>query len=85
MRLHLHPDVVTTDTDDGTVLLDERTGRYWQLNTTGAHVLHRLLDGHDPVRIAADVTDRHKIDAHQAERDVTAVIEQLRTAELVIA
>ncbi|MCX4639694.1 lasso peptide biosynthesis PqqD family chaperone [Streptomyces sp. RPA4-5] len=85
MPVRLHPDVVATDTDDGTVLLNERTGRYWQLNATGGHVLRQLLDGHEATRIAAEVADRHRIDHQRAELDVAAVIEQLRTAQLVIA
>lgn len=47
MPLRLRPDTATTDTDDGLVLLDECTGGYWQLNPTGADVLHALLAGHD--------------------------------------
>ncbi|MFE7540260.1 lasso peptide biosynthesis PqqD family chaperone [Streptomyces platensis] len=85
MPVRLHPDVVATDTDDGTVLLNERTGRYWQLNATGGQVLRRLLDGHEATRIAAEVADRHRIDHQRAALDVAAVIEQLRTAQLVIA
>ncbi|MFI9051148.1 lasso peptide biosynthesis PqqD family chaperone [Streptomyces sp. NPDC053427] len=83
--MRLHPDVVSTDTDDGTVLLNERTGRYWQLNGTGAHVLRQLLDGHGPDDIAAGLAERHRIEPSLAERDVSAVIDQLHTAQLVIA
>ncbi|MFI6807398.1 lasso peptide biosynthesis PqqD family chaperone [Streptomyces luteogriseus] len=75
----------TTDTDDGTVLLDERTGRYWQLNNTGARVLRELLDGHQPAAIATALASRYGIDSQQAERDVSAVIERLRGSELVIS
>ncbi|WP_412126088.1 lasso peptide biosynthesis PqqD family chaperone [Streptomyces platensis] len=67
------------------MLLNERTGRYWQLNATGGQVLRRLLDGHEATRIAAEVADLHRIDHQRAELDVAAVIEQLRTAQLVIA
>ncbi|MDQ0712084.1 hypothetical protein QFZ55_001536 [Streptomyces luteogriseus] len=83
--MRLHPDVSTTDTDDGTVLLNERTGRYWQLNNTGAHVLRELLDGHQPAAIATGLASRYGIDSQQAERDVSAVIERLRGSELVIS
>jgi hypothetical protein len=83
--VRLHPDVSTTDTDDGTVLLNERTGRYWQLNTTGAHVLRELLDGRRPAAIATALASRYGIDSQQAERDVSAVIERLRGSELVIS
>ncbi|MGW7253166.1 lasso peptide biosynthesis PqqD family chaperone [Streptomyces sp. NPDC054834] len=83
--MRLHPDVVSTETDDGTVLLNERTGRYWQLNNTGARVLRGLLDGREATGIAADLADRHGIDLQQAERDVTAVIERLSGAKLVVS
>ncbi|MFI5522532.1 lasso peptide biosynthesis PqqD family chaperone [Streptomyces platensis] len=85
MPVRLHPDVVATDTDDGTVLLNERTGRYWQLNATGGQVLRQLLEGHEATRIAAEVAERYRIAPSRAELDVAAVIEQLRTARLVIA
>jgi hypothetical protein len=81
--LHLRPDIATTDTDDGLVLLDERTGRYWQLNPTGAHVLHALLDGHHPDRIAQDLATRYHIDTQQAQHDVAALTDQLHAANLI--
>lgn len=37
--------VTACATEDGMVLLDERIGRYWQLNITGAAVVAALLDG----------------------------------------
>ncbi|GAA3155378.1 hypothetical protein GCM10017687_86690 [Streptomyces echinatus] len=82
--MRLHPDVISTVTDDGTVLLNERTGRYWQLNNTGARVLQGLLDGREADGIAAALADRYGIALQQAERDVTAVIERLSGAKLVI-
>ncbi|MGH3825465.1 MAG: lasso peptide biosynthesis PqqD family chaperone [Pseudonocardiaceae bacterium] len=83
MPLRLRPDIATTDTDDGLVLLDERTGRYWQLNSTGAHVLHALLDGHHPDHIAQGLATRYRIDFHQARHDVTAITDRLYAAKLV--
>ena len=35
----LSPHVTMTETEHGTVLLDERTGRYWALNATGTTVI----------------------------------------------
>ncbi|MFC0114005.1 lasso peptide biosynthesis PqqD family chaperone [Kibdelosporangium aridum] len=43
--LELREDVSLTDTDYGTVLLDERSGEYWMLNPTAALVLRTLLAG----------------------------------------
>lgn len=39
MLLRLRPDVSVTSTAAGIVLLDERSGRYWQLNRSGSVVL----------------------------------------------
>lgn len=83
MPLRLRPDIATTDTDDGLVLLDERSGRYWQLNPTGAAVLHALLAGGHPDHIADDLANRYHIDFQQAQHDVTALTTQLHAAKLV--
>ncbi|MFE2301824.1 lasso peptide biosynthesis PqqD family chaperone [Streptomyces sp. NPDC059445] len=84
MPLHLHPDVVTTDTDGGAVLLHLRTGRYFQLNTTGTSVLRGLLDGGTPDDVAAELVQRHRIGSEQAEHDVHAILDQLNAAGLVV-
>ena len=83
MPLRLRPEIATTDTDDGLVLLDERTGRYWQLNPTGAHVLHALLAGQHPNHITTELINRYHIDATQAQQDIAALTDQLHTAKLV--
>jgi Coenzyme PQQ synthesis protein D (PqqD) len=83
--VRLRPDVTSTATDDGLVLLDERTGRYWQLNPTGAYVLDRLLAGLEPDGIAGELTDRYALDPGRALRDVTALAERLGTAGVVEA
>ena len=84
MTLQLRADVSTADTEDGLVLLDERAGRYWQLNPTGALVLQLLLDGVAPDQVAQMLADRHPVRTEQAAADVNALLERLRTAGLVI-
>ncbi|GAA1018680.1 MULTISPECIES: lasso peptide biosynthesis PqqD family chaperone [Amycolatopsis] len=83
--MRLHPDVTTTDTPDGTVLLHLTTGRYWQLNATGSTVLQGLLDGSDPEGIAAELASLHGVDEAATRKDVTAVLDQLQSAGLVTA
>lgn len=73
----------TADTDDGMILLDERAGRYWQLNRTGALVLTLLRDGAAPQQVANTLADRHDLSTEQAAADVAALVERLRTAGLV--
>lgn len=83
MPLRLRPDIATTDTEDGVVLLDEHTGRYWQLNPTGAAILHALRQGEDPDQIAHTLASRYRISVEQARQDITALTEHLHTAKLV--
>ncbi|MBB1152650.1 MULTISPECIES: lasso peptide biosynthesis PqqD family chaperone [Amycolatopsis] len=81
--MHLHPDTALTDTPDGSVLLNKRTGRYWQVNRTGTHTLDRLLAGETADQIAADLAARYDIDAAQVQADITAMTESLLAAGLV--
>jgi hypothetical protein len=83
MTLRLRADVSTTETDDGAVLLDERAGRYWQLNLTGALVLRLLLDGAAPHQVAPTLADQYPVSIEQAAADVAALLRHLRTAGLV--
>lgn len=83
MIVTLHPDVSTTDTEDGRVLLDERTGCYFQLNRSGALVLDALLTGADAGQAAHLLTQRYTVTHDRAATDVIALIHDLRTAGLV--
>ena len=83
MTVQLRADVSTADTDEGMVLLDERVGRYWQLNPTGARVLRLLLNGAAPEQVACILADRYAGSIEQATADVTALLERLRCAGLV--
>ena len=83
MTLQLRADVSTADTGDGVVLLDERVGRYWQLNTTGAVVLRLLLNGAAIHQVAQILADRHSVSTKQAAADITVVVDRLRAAGLV--
>lgn len=82
MTLALAQHVSVSRDDDGMVLLDERTGRYWQLNASGARALDLLLTGHDvedTVRgfgAPSELTPR-------VTSDVSSLLDALRTAGLV--
>ncbi|MFE3022106.1 lasso peptide biosynthesis PqqD family chaperone [Streptomyces sp. NPDC059256] len=82
--MKLAPAVHATETDTGMVLLDERSGRYWQLNPTGALILRTLLDGDTADDAARQLHHRHPgLDADQAGRDVTALVNNLLASGLV--
>ncbi|WP_405750263.1 lasso peptide biosynthesis PqqD family chaperone [Streptomyces sp. NBC_00012] len=80
----LRTDVACCPTDDGMVLLDERDGRYWQLNATGATVLQALLDGAGLEQIADRLSVTRPVPRGRAAADVTALLEHLTRCGLVV-
>ncbi|MFI6695114.1 lasso peptide biosynthesis PqqD family chaperone [Streptomyces sp. NPDC050433] len=85
MTVALAAHVTTTDVGDALVLLDERNGRYWQLNGTGATVLRLTLHGSSPDEIASELCGRYPIGSEQAIGDVHTLLTALRDAKLVTA
>ncbi len=80
----LRTDVACCPTDEGMVLLDERDGRYWQLNATGATVLRALLDGASPQQIADRLTATRPVPRDRAAADVAALLDRLIRCGLVV-
>jgi Coenzyme PQQ synthesis protein D (PqqD) len=83
MTMRLRDGVSSADTDYGTVLLDEDSGQYWNLNPTAALALRTLLDGGSPAEAVRQVTERYSVDAETAGRDVRELVDGLRSAGLV--
>ena len=83
MNLRLRADVSTVDTDVGLVLLDERGGQYYQLNSSGAIVLRALLEDGSAEAAVRTLCKRFPQEADRIAADVTAVVEHLRTVGLV--
>lgn len=82
MALRFGTDVSTAETDYGTVLLDERSGTYWELNPTGTVVIKTLLDGGDEAAAVAALVGEFDIDQAQAAQDVAALVRDLRATGL---
>lgn len=82
MTLRLRPGVSTADTAYGTVLLDERSGEYWQLNPTAALIVRRLCAGDDPTATANALAAEFDVTPDQALSDITALLHQLHTTRL---
>jgi hypothetical protein len=83
VNLRFRADVSVTDTEYGTVLLDERSGRYWQLNPTGAFVIDALLKGRTTEQAVAALTEEYRVAEPQARQDVMVLLDGLRSAGLV--
>ncbi|MEV4053392.1 lasso peptide biosynthesis PqqD family chaperone [Amycolatopsis sp. NPDC049688] len=83
MTYQLAKTVLVTDTDYGAVLLDERRGRYFGLNTTGLFVLRALLDG-DADRAAERVAERFAVPEATARDDVDQLVGRLTERGLLV-
>ncbi|MER7765577.1 lasso peptide biosynthesis PqqD family chaperone [Kitasatospora sp. NPDC096140] len=83
MSLNLADGVSIAETDDGAVLLDERSGRYWRLNGSGARVLQGLLAGRDAREAAVDAAGGARVAPEQAAQDAAGLLAKLRAAGLV--
>lgn len=84
MSITLAPHVSLTEADDGMVVLDERRGRYWQLNQTGAFVLRSLLDNRDVDVVATTLRERYPGTPDDVADDVRRLVGSLRAAGLVV-
>ncbi|WP_026413207.1 lasso peptide biosynthesis PqqD family chaperone [Actinomadura oligospora] len=65
------------------VLLDGRTGEYWQLNATAHLVLRSLLDGASEPETARALVRAHPEAADRAETDVGDIVTRLTAAGLL--
>ncbi|MFJ6053692.1 lasso peptide biosynthesis PqqD family chaperone [Streptomyces sp. NPDC092307] len=83
MNMRLRADISTADTDDGMVLLDERDGRYWQLNHSGTKIMKLLLSGHANHDVITSLVAEYHISHDRAEDDVTSFVRHLQNARLV--
>ncbi|GAB2675481.1 hypothetical protein GCM10027271_40740 [Saccharopolyspora gloriosae] len=87
MTVRLHRDVSLVGTDDGGVLLDQRSGEYWQLNRTAATTVRMLLDGACEQDVATALVAEcppGEVDPAQVLADVHELAEQLTAAKLAV-
>jgi Coenzyme PQQ synthesis protein D (PqqD) len=81
--LELRNGVSVAETDYGMALLDEDSGRYWNLNPTGAIALRTLLAGGTTAQVVRELTEQFAVDPETASRDVEDLLGELQAAGLV--
>lgn len=77
------PDVRQASTEDGTVLLDIKGGRFYGLNPTASAVWQALSDGHDIDRITRDLLARFNAPPERVRADITTLVAQLHERGLL--
>jgi hypothetical protein len=84
MVFKLRDGVSLANIDQGIAVLDEDNGQYFELNPTGALVLQTLIDGGTSDQAAQQLSTQYAVDLATASQDVTALLEQFRSAGLVL-
>ncbi|MEU2722326.1 lasso peptide biosynthesis PqqD family chaperone [Streptomyces smyrnaeus] len=85
MTLALPREVILTETESGVVLLNEKDGRFWRLNGSGATVLRLLLEGRTPREAAEELSAAGPQFLERATADVHGLVDALRSAGLLVA
>lgn len=83
MAFRLHEGIYMAETEYGAALLDENSGKYWKLNPTGTLIVQTLLEGGTLARAVEELTEQYRVDAEEARRDVSDLLDQLRGAGLL--
>ena len=68
--------------NDSGFAFDSQSGESFTVSSTGRFVIHSLVAGCDPERIAGDLTARFMLDAVTVRRDLRDFLEQLRVLGL---
>jgi hypothetical protein len=84
-RFRISSDVVTRDIDEGLLLVNLQTGKTWKLNHVGAAVCRGIEGGVDVAMIIADLARRYRVGAETLQKDVDALVDDLRAQGLVEA
>ncbi|MFC6879149.1 MULTISPECIES: lasso peptide biosynthesis PqqD family chaperone [Actinomadura] len=81
--VRLRAGVARTGTEYGTVLLDERRGRYFRLSPTAAAIVRDLEEGRGVPGTVRAVAERYGITEERAGADVQGLLARLRALGLV--
>lgn len=83
-----HPDVVWREVDGEVVLLNVATGQYFGLDAVGSQVWMLLQSagpgGANLTRLSAMVTGEFEVDLATAERDLTVLVNDLISQQLLV-
>jgi hypothetical protein len=75
--------IVTTELEDGAILLNLNTKYYYNLNETGLSIWQALDDSGDPETIATKLTDAYDIDRKKASACLGELLEDLEKEGLI--
>ncbi|MFE5475028.1 lasso peptide biosynthesis PqqD family chaperone [Nocardia sp. NPDC056541] len=80
-KLTAHVDLAKTD--NGAILLNSRTGAYWEVNDTGRHIIEALIESGSREAAAQAIVEKFDVSLEQAEADIKKIVEELSEAGLL--
>jgi hypothetical protein len=83
MRSRPHPEVIAKRLDDGSVLVDLRTSRIFELNPTATRAWELLAQETDLGRVARQLATEFEVAEDEAAREVVRLVEELRAEGLL--
>ena len=75
---------MTTELEDGAILLNLNTKFYYNLNETGLSIWQALDEDGDPETVARKLTDIYEIDRKQASAYLNELLEDLEKEGLIV-
>jgi coenzyme PQQ synthesis protein D (PqqD) len=82
-RYAVSPDAACAPVEDGAVVLNMRTKRYYSLNETGAMIWRLLEDEMAVEDVVARVVERYDVDEVEARRAVAVLLDELAVEALI--
>jgi hypothetical protein len=77
------PSVQQITTEDGTVLLDIDSGRFYGLNPIGSAIWEALVKGHGIEQITRDIAEHYEASPTRIRGDVDMLVAKLRDRNLL--
>jgi len=81
---HKNPSVVTTELDDGAILLNLDTKYYYNLNETGLRMWKELEADQNLFSIAKTIAKEYGTDEEKVKKSITRWVGELKKEGLVI-
>ena len=80
----INPKVLKTPVEDGKILLLEpKTGMYYELDETSCHIFQLLSQGETSESIVQKLVENYDVSNHQAEEDYQLFLQQLIEKNIV--
>jgi hypothetical protein len=82
-QVALADSVVARAADDGLVLVNLKTGDFWELNRVGARIWQQLAQHGSVRRTLERIAEEHEVEPKILRADLIALLEDLRRQRLI--